>query len=57
MKAIDKGTTCVVDFAKARKARQFEVDLAEALRPKRQTKATKQAVKLQAVRLAARQSL
>lgn len=48
------GNVITADFARARKVRDFEKALAEAKRPRRVSKATKQAQHAQAVRLAAK---
>ena len=54
VKTTTAGNVTAVDFAGARKARDFEKALAEAKRPRRVSKATKQAQHAHAVRLAAK---
>lgn len=53
----DAHMATLIDLTQARKARQFERDLKAARQPRRATKATRQAVAAQAVRLAARGAL
>lgn len=60
MQAVSKTTTgnvTAVDFARARKDREFEKALAEAKRPRRISKATKRAQQAHGVRLAAKLAL